>query len=142
MKFLGRPASADRSYGSQRADLSLAKVNPSDATTILGVKRFFWNQMTRAKRAGTWFRLCRRERAMYGLALRLDVKFRSYDLLKALVSVLKNLRDSCDGGYVALMRGTRLAWSFSEAAVSWGNERAREWRDDRAYIRFLAVMLK
>jgi hypothetical protein len=98
--------------------------------------------MTRAKRAGTWFRLCRRERTMYGLALRLDVKFRSHDLLKALVSVLKNLRDSCDGSYAALMEGTRLAWSFSEAAVSWGNERAREWRNDMAYIRFLAMALK
>jgi hypothetical protein len=98
--------------------------------------------MARAKRAGTWFRLCRRERVMYGLALRLDVKFRSHDLLKALVSVLKNLRDSCDGGYAALMRGRGLAWSFSEAAVSWGNERAREWRNDPAYIRFLAAALK
>ena len=142
MQFLGRPASADRSYGSQRVDLSLTKVDPSNTTSGLGVKRFFWNQMTRAKRAGTWFRLCRRERAMYGLALRLDVKFQSHDLLKALVSVLKNLRDSCDRGYVALMKGTRLAWNFSEAAVTWGNERAREWRNDRTYIKFLAVMLK
>ena len=79
---------------------------------------------------------------MYGLALRLDVKFQSYELLKALVSVLKNLRDSCDRGYAALMKGMRLARGFSEAAVSWGNERACEWRDDRAYIRFLAVTLK
>ena len=79
---------------------------------------------------------------MYGLALRLDVKFQSYDLLKALVSVLKNLRDSCEGGYAAIMKGTRLARSFSEAAVSWGNERAREWRNDMAYIRFLAMALK
>jgi hypothetical protein len=142
MNSLGRPASADRSCGSQRVDLSLARVDRSDNASDLGVKRFFWNQMTRAKRAGTWFRLCRRERAMYGLALRLDVKFQSYDLLKALVSVLKNLRDSCEGGYAAIMKGTRLARSFSEAAVSWGNERAREWRDDRAYIRFLAVTLK
>jgi len=79
---------------------------------------------------------------MYGLALRLEVKFQSYDLLKALVSVLKNLRDSCEGGYAALAKGTRLARSFSEAAVSWGNELARGWRDDRAYIRFLAATLK
>ena len=79
---------------------------------------------------------------MYGLAMRLGVKFQSYDLLKALVSVLKNLRDSCDGGYATLMKGTQLAWRFSEAAVSRGNGRAREWRDDRAYIRFLAAMLE
>ncbi len=68
MQSLGRPASADRSCGSQRAGPSLAGADPSDTASGLGVKRFFWNQMARAKRAGTWFRLCRRERAMYGLA--------------------------------------------------------------------------
>ena len=97
--------------------------------------------MIRAKRAGTWFRLSRQERILYSLAMRIDVKFRSYELLKALVSVLKNLRDACDRGYGALMKGMGLAWAFSEAAVSWGNESAREWKRDQHYIRFLARVL-
>jgi hypothetical protein len=75
------------------------------------------------------------------LALRLDVSLQSRDLLKALVSVLKNLRESCDAGYIAMMKGLRFAWGFSEAAVAWGNESAREWRRDKQYIRFLSIVI-
>jgi hypothetical protein len=107
--------------------------------TSNGIKKLLLTQMVKAKRAGSWFRLSRRERGLYTLALRLEVKFQSHDLLKALVSVLKSLRDTCDRGYIGLMRAMRVAWAFSEAAVAWGNLGARQWRSDMRYIRFLAI---
>jgi hypothetical protein len=73
--------------------------------------------------------------------MRLRVKFRSHELLKALVSVLKKLMETCDREHIALMKAMRTAWVFSEAAVSAGNTRAREWRNDWSYIRFLAEMM-
>jgi hypothetical protein len=103
------------------------------------VKRFFVNQMIRAKRGGGWFRIPKRERSMYSLAMRLEVKFQSRDLLRALVSVLKHLKEAWDAGYIALTKGLRIAWAFSDAAVSWGNEEARKWRGDMNYARFLAL---
>ena len=96
--------------------------------------------MLRAKRAGTWFRLPRQERGMFELAMRLDVKLRSHDLLKALVSVLRNLRERSDRSFGAFLRATKIAWAFSEAAVRSGNEAAREWRSNLDYIRFLQMM--
>ena len=98
--------------------------------------------MIRAKRAGTWFRLPRQKRGMFELAMRLDVKLQSLDLLKALVSVLRSLREMFDMKFVALMKATKIAWAFSEAAVRSGNSAAREWRSDLSYIRFLAVMIE
>ena len=95
--------------------------------------------MIRAKRAGTWFRLPREQRGLYSLAMRLQVRLRSHDLLRALVSVLRDLRQVCDRIGAAFVRAIRLAWSISEAAVGWGNARAREWRNDFGYIRFLAL---
>ena len=95
--------------------------------------------MIRAKRAGTWFRLRRRERGMFELAMRLNVKLQSRDLLRALVSVLKDLRQTCDPVGGALVMGMRLAWALSESAVRWGNESARAWRNDLSYVRFLAM---
>ena len=94
--------------------------------------------MAKAKRAGTWFGLSRAQRGMYSLAMRLDIKLESADLLRALVSVLKTLWETCDKAGVAFVRGMRLAWAFSEAAVAWGNTDAREWRNNRTYIGFLA----
>ena len=98
--------------------------------------------MNRAKRAGSWFRLCRRERGMFELAMKLNVKLQSHDLLRALVSVLKSLRETCDRAGAALVRAIRLAWVVSEAAVAWGNAEARDWRNDRKYVRFLAISLE
>ena len=97
--------------------------------------------MTRAKRAGTWFRLPRLQKSLYGLAMRLDVKLQSHELLKALVSVLKALRETCDRAGVAFVRATRLAWAISGAAERWGNVKAREWRSDLSFIRYLAITL-
>ena len=104
-----------------------------------GIKKLFYNQMLRAKRAGTWFRLRRRERGMFELAMRLDVKLQSHDLLRALVAVLRNLRQTCDRAGISFVRAMRMAWAFSEAAVTWGNAKAREWRNDQNYVRFLAI---
>ena len=97
--------------------------------------------MTRAKRAGTWFKLPREQRGLYSLAMRLEVRLRSHDLLRALVSVLRNLRQVCDRLGAAIVRAMNLAWSISESAVRWGNPMAREWRNDLGYIRFLALHL-
>jgi len=98
--------------------------------------------MIRAKRAGTWFKLRRQERGMFELAMRLDVKLQSHDLLKALVSVLRNLRERFDKGFSLLMRATRMAWAFSEACVRAGNTSARGWRNDQNYVRYLLSIVK
>jgi hypothetical protein len=97
--------------------------------------------MIRAKRAGTWYKLRRQERGMFELAMRLKVRLQSPDLLRALVSVLKGLRENFDEGYRTLMRAAGIAWAFSDAAVKGGNEKAREWRHDWNYIRFLQLSL-
>jgi hypothetical protein len=95
--------------------------------------------MIRAKRAGTWFGLTKMQRSLYGLAMRLEVKLQSQELLKALVSILKCLRETCDRGGAAFVRAMSLAWAISEAAVRWGNAKAREWRNDLGFVRFLAI---
>lgn len=57
--------------------------------------------------------------------------------MRAMVAVLKKLKELGDRAYRQLMRGMSLAWSLSEAAVRWGNHEAHSWRNDRSYILFL-----
>jgi hypothetical protein len=101
------------------------------------VRRTLASQMAKSKRNGSWFRLSRMERGILSLSLRLKVTFESAQLAKALVSVLKRLADLRDAVYSQLIAGTRLAWSFADAAVSWGNLGARRWKNDRNYALFL-----
>lgn len=77
------------------------------------------------------------ERGFLGLALRLRVRLDSPALLRALVGVLKKLKEAGGGAYAVFVRGSRLAWAFSSAAVAWGNPEAKAWRNDRDYIGFL-----
>ena len=105
--------------------------------TSQSVRRTLASHMAKSKRNGSWFRLSSMERGILSLALRLKVTFESAQLAKALVSVLKRLADLGDAVYSQLIAGTKLALSFSDAAVSWGNQSARSWRDDHSYALFL-----
>ena len=102
-----------------------------------GLKEFLNKEMLKSKRSGDWFKLCKRERSFYSLALKLDIKLESPDLLRALTSVLHKLKQMSSRVYAELTKGTRLAWQFSQTAVTWGNSEARKWRNDQAYILFL-----
>ncbi len=95
--------------------------------------------MTRSKRTGAWFNLKRSERSLYSLALRLNVKLESVSLIRAIVSVLKKLKEYGGRLYNELAEGSRLAWILSSTAVAWGNKEARSWRSERKYIIFLGT---
>ena len=71
------------------------------------------------------------------LATRLDIKFSSLDLLRAIASILKKLELYGETMYAWLQRGVRLAWAFSAFAEASGNKSARSWRNDRAYAVYL-----
>jgi hypothetical protein len=93
--------------------------------------------MVLSKRRGVWFQLEKCERSMFSLALRLNATFKGYQLLKAMVGILKKLMAVSDPKYSRLLRGTRLAWEFSARCVQSGNGLAKEWRNDLEYARYL-----
>src|SRR5207237_6031223 len=104
---------------------------------IDGLKEFLNKEMLRSKRNGNWFKLRKRERSLYGLALQLDIKLESTDLLRALTSVHNKLKQMSSRVYGDLAKGAGLARRFSESAVAWGNGNAHKWRNDQVYISFL-----
>jgi hypothetical protein len=130
-KHMGTPLT-QRQHSQDFNAKTLANNDASDYIRLL-VKR----QMLLSKRRGSWFRLNLQERSIISLSLSLKVKFRSIDLLRAVVSILKKLRETGRSLDRGLLRGSKIAWAFSEAAVSWGNGAARRWRSDRLYIAFL-----
>jgi hypothetical protein len=101
------------------------------------VKNHLRKTIIASKRRGAWFSLDRTERSILHLASRLDLKFSSLDLLRALASILKKLEQHGETLYAWLQRGVKLAWAFSEFAVASGNKSARSWRNDRSYAVYL-----
>ena len=94
-------------------------------------------QMTVSKRRGAWLRLGKRERSLFSPALRLNASFRGYELLKAVVGVLKKLMEAPGMAYHRLTRGVPMAWAFSEKCAGWGDLHAKGWRNDLGYARYL-----
>lgn len=101
------------------------------------IKSHLKHAIVTSKRRGAWFSLDRKEKSIVYLSLKLDVKFESLELLRALASILKKLEQQGETLYARLRRGSELAWAFSEFAVSCGNEAAKLWRNDRAYALYL-----
>jgi len=112
-------------------------VPPAISDAGSAIRAFFKSEMSKSKRSGRWFMLTRAERSLYSLALNLRIKFTSLDLMRALVSILRRLREMGDGLYRILASGAKLAWAFSQAARKWGNESAKAWRSDPAYVEYL-----
>lgn len=137
--FLASPSPRTRAYPEKHT--SFMEQHAADSEAAGRIRRILSLEMQKARRAGHWYRLSRQDRAFFGLALRLRVKFEGPMLLRTLVGVLKRLKELGDRTYLAMQHGYRLAWVFSEAAVAWGNPHAREWRNDRTYILFLGRVL-
>ena len=117
---------------------TLKSDQPSFSQTV---KSHLKTVMTVAKRRGAWFALSRREKSILYLSLKLDVKFASLDLLRALISAVKKLEQNGETLHAWLQRGTKLAWAFSGFAVSCGNEAAKLWRNDLGYALYLGRVL-
>ena len=112
----------------------------ANSETSEHIRGMFKAEMRKARRNGHWFRLSRTERGFFSLATRLRIEYRSYALMRAMVAVLKKLKELGDRAYGQLLKGRELAWAFSEAAVRWGHDIAYAWRNDRNYILFLGKM--
>jgi hypothetical protein len=105
------------------------------------IKNHIKQTMLKAKRRGAWFSLDRREKSILYLSVRLQLRFESLELLRSLASILKKLEEQGETLHAWLLRGTKMAWSFSEFAVSCGNREAKAWRNDRSYALFLGRVL-
>jgi hypothetical protein len=110
MKPLNTEVSSDRYPRFHTTGLSPAEADYSRTNTI-GMEKLLLNLMVQAKLAGTWFWLCGRERALFSLALRLDLKLHGYYLLRVRVSVLKSLRETCGRGYATPIKAMRTIWA-------------------------------
>jgi hypothetical protein len=119
----------------------LMSAPPLRTTAPNAFARLIKNRLKKAivtsKRRGAWFSLDKCEKSIVYLAIRLDVKFTSLDLLRSLTSIMKKLEQHGETVYAWMQRGTRLAWAFSEFAVSAGNKSAAAWRNDKSYSLFL-----
>jgi len=97
----------------------------------------------RALRKGVWFRaLDGLERGILSLAACVVDRVESAVLGVELTKILGKLRDAMSSGFARRMRETGFARARKIAfqAVSWGFDAAREWADDRGFVRYVTLI--
>ena len=109
----------------------------------LSVKKLAETKKT-ALRRGVWFRTLNRvERGIIDLTVRCVKSIKSTKLAKVVMAIIEKLHQTIKNKADKLVRtvGLPLARKISNIAVSWGNNSASLWAEDRAFARFLAFDL-
>lgn len=112
---------------------------PSEEKASL--KGMIKKQIIRFRRQGAWFRLTKAERSILSLAVNLRVKIQSFELIKAIVGILKKLNSLSESVHSLYLRGVKIAWAFSLFASDNGHKAAYKWRTDKNYIIYLALCM-
>ncbi len=95
-----------------------------------------------ALRKRVWFRcLSRIERGLINLTIKTIMKPRSMRLINVLNGISDKLHDALKLGFFfhLEMIGRPLAEKIAQVAISWGNNGASEWPDDKIFWRFLGL---
>ncbi len=74
-----------------------------------------------------------------GLALQINMEWKSPELLRDSVGVLKRLKELGDRAPLVIMNGTGLTWQFSEAIISWGNPAVKKRKNSLGHTTYLGL---
>jgi hypothetical protein len=69
-------------------------------------------------------------------------RVKSILLMKAIIKAIKELRRIASQEYRLVEIGLPEAWRLSDLASSWGHKKAREWRNNKAYIILQALTIQ
>ena len=95
----------------------------------------------KAKRAGTWKRITSIEQGILTLAVNLQIKFQSINLLRAITKIIKQIIQQTYFQYQNYIRGIKTANVMAQYATALGYLQAAEWVRDRNYITWWGIFL-
>ena len=95
----------------------------------------------KAKRLGVWKRIRRIERGILSLSSSLRITFKSVNLLKAIVTILKEIKQLISFTYKNYILGQKTAYKIARYAAENGYQQAAEWAKDINYIVWWGVFL-
>ena len=95
----------------------------------------------KAKRAGTWKRITSIEKGILTLAVNLQIKFQSINLLRAITKIIKQIIQQTYFQYQNYVRGIKTANVMVQYATALGYLQAAEWVRDRNYITWWGIFL-
>jgi hypothetical protein len=97
--------------------------------------------ITKAKRSGVWRKLETIDRGILSLSSKLEVRFRSMDLLRAITRIVKEIAELTSFMYHNYMLGIKSAYRIAEYAVNCGYIEAAGWLNDRNFTIYWGILI-
>ena len=97
--------------------------------------------ITKAKRSGVWRKLEKIDRGLLSLSSKLEIRFRSMDLLRAITRIVKQIAELTSFMYSNYILGIKAAYRIAEYAVNCGYREAAEWLNDRNFTIYWGIFI-
>ena len=97
----------------------------------------------KAMRAGVWFKaLPRIDRVLVDLTIKVAGTVRSFTLAEKVLTVIRKLESVMESKFLRAVRekGFPVARKLGLIAQKWGNTKAKNWKSDIGFARYLAVL--
>ena len=105
------------------------------------LKNIIKKVVVKAKRTGIWWTLSKVEQGILSLSSKLEIRFKSMSLLRAIVGIIRRIFQLTSFTQKHYLLGLNLAYRMVKYAVSVGYAQAKGWLKDRAYIVWWGMFL-
>ncbi|MGD0329242.1 MAG: hypothetical protein ABSB40_02205 [Nitrososphaeria archaeon] len=97
--------------------------------------------ITKAKRSGAWRKLEKMDRSLLLLSSKLEIRFKSMELLHAITRIVKEITELTSFVYRNYLLGIKSAYRISKYAVSCGYKEAALWSSDRSFAIYWGIFI-
>ena len=113
----------------------------TESITSQKIKEVILKIIRRAKRSGVWGRIGKIERGILCLSSSLQITFKSMKLLRAIVTIMKEINQLLSFKCRNYILGIKTAYRIAEYAAECGYQQAANWTKDKNYIIWWGIFL-
>ncbi len=95
----------------------------------------------KARRSGAWRKLEKMDRSLLLLSSKLEIRFRSMELLRAITRIVKEITELTSFAYRNYLLGIKSAYRLAKYAVSCGYMEAALWSSDRSFAIYWGTVI-
>ncbi len=109
-------------------------MSASNGDTSHRIRSSILRIIARARRSGAWNRMEKIDRGILVLSSRLEIKFRSLNLLRSIAVIARKIAEISSFTYRNYVLGMKTAYRMAEFAVQNGYDSAADWVKEKQFI--------
>jgi hypothetical protein len=113
----------------------------TESITTQKIKEVILKTIRRARRSGVWKRIGKIERGVLCLSSSLQITFKSMNLLRAIVTIMKEINQLTSFTHRNYTLGIKTAYRIAEYAAESGYQQATHWTEEKTFVIWWGIFL-